>query len=300
MSKAEECRYVVDITAIQARNGQELRVEIRTETVASIRELAVLKSESNWDEAVEFVKKHDVSRMPLEFNVEYFTMHWDLLPPRHEFARFTNIDVLSLQHYPHLKHIDVTALPFLRKFYWYSIRTYTHSMQKREYALASIRITGLTQCKYLECLRLQGMSNHPFILKLKAPFRNLQALEDLDVNYNCVNDKYPLELVASQSLRYFAYNSEVMHRYLKAFRNIAKCACAVLCCQSSTMKANAFAKAIAVGAIHDPSLIVDMASVIKRTKVVKDILHARINAMTTLEDRWSNIPYAKSMPFGIG
>ncbi len=265
MAQVHEHRHVVYITGISAPKDQQLCIEINVETAPLTRTLEVCRYETKWNEALDLIKRHGVSRLPLEFNVWYLSACWDLLPPRHEFARFATITALSFHHYPHLEHIDVTVLPFLRDFQWFPVKDHMRSIRKREYTLSSIRITGLTQCKYLERLCLQGMLHHPFILKLKAPFRNLQALGELNVEFKCANQRYPLELVASQSLHGFWYNSRSMLQYFKALRSIVKCVCAVLCYrQSPAMKANVLAKAIACGPIHDPSLIVDVAWVIRR------------------------------------
>lgn len=265
MAKAAERRYEVYITGTQTHKGPELRIEIAEETAPLTQQPALFKYESKWEAALDIVKKRVVFRVPIGFHVWCRVACWDLLPPRHDFTQFSAIDVLSLDHYPHLEHIDVTALPFLRKFSWHPINHATGSIQKRKYTLSSVRITGLTQCKYLEELLLQGMLHHPFILKLKAPFRNLQALEELGVEFKCANRRYPLELVASQSLRSFTYNGRWVLGYFQAFRGIVRSVCAVLFySQSPAMKANALARAVAYGPIHDPSLIVDVASVIRR------------------------------------
>ena len=270
MAKAAERRYEVYITGTQTHKGPELRIEIAEETAPLTQQPALFKYESKWEEARDTVKQHIVLRVPIGFHVWYRVACWDLLPPRHEFTKFSAIDVLSLDHYPHLEHIDVTALPFLRKFSWHPIKDATASIQKRKYTLTSVRITGLTQCKYLEELLLQGMLHHPFILKLKAPFRNLQALEELAVEFKCVNQHYPLELVASQSLRSFMYNGRWMLGYFRALRSILVCACIVVHRyppqrhQGHGRDIPALAKAIAYGPIHDPSLIIDVAWVIRR------------------------------------
>lgn len=249
----------------QPHGNEQLCVEIMSETAKYTGTMVISSDVSTWDEATDLVKKHDVFRVPLRFHVWYIHLCWNLLPPRHEFSRFANITHLSFHHHPRLEHIDVTALPFLRQFDWFPGNLF----YSPDYKLALIRITGLTRCKYLEQLSLYGMSRCPFILKLTAPFRNLQALDDLSVGLNCVNPRYPLELVASQSLQSFVYNDNWMLRHFKTLRSLAMCACILLRSNQRRQKGVhkdicALARAIAYGPIHDPSLIVNVALIIKR------------------------------------
>lgn len=280
MSKAQTCRYTVHITGAMVYLDAKLRVDIDVETGPLHQSKVFSRDATQWDEALELVKKHAARRVPLRFRVLYETPHWDLLPPCLEFTKFSTIDTLTVKHYPHLTHIDVTALPFLRRFHWYPIGNELDRVDEKEYALTSIRITGLTQCKYLEDLCLQGMLYHPFILKLKAPFRNLQALEELNVEFKCVNRRYPLELAASQSLCELMYNGRSVLPVFKAFRSIVQCACIAMYHLPKT-KATAFAKAMACGPIHNPSLIVDVAAVIRRQmeRNSTPIAHTAIDAL---------------------
>ena len=278
MAESAERHYCeVWITALAVRSHTELNVNVdATDQSGTFSENA-----SMWDKALKIVKKHTKHQLPLYFVVRYTASRWELLPPRCEFAQFSAIETLHLYHYPHLTHIDVTALPFLRQFGWFSIRRGIWSNERQAKTLKSIRITGLTQCKYLEVLCLEGMSRDPFILKLKAPFRNLQALEVLNVSSRCVNQHYPLELVASQSLRRFTYNGEEMLRYFKALRGIVQSVCAVIHQRQQKHGGDipALAKALLQGPIHDPSLLIDIVSVITRTQGEKDCLRMRIDAL---------------------
>lgn len=280
MSRAQTCRYKVHIAGVMIDSDTKLRVDINTETGPLPQSITFWRHATKWDEALELVKKHAARQVPFAFRVSCETACWDLLPPCLEFTKFSAIDTLSITHYPHLTHIDVMALPFLRRFHWYPIENNLSWVDEKEYTLTSVRITGLTQCKYLEDLYLQGMICRPFILKLKAPFRNLQALEELSVDFNCANQRYPLELVASRSLCEFAYNGRPMLRYFKALRSIVKCVCVVIHRQQHQHKdVSALARALVQGPIHDPSLIVDAAFVIRRTHDEMDIPHATIDAV---------------------
>ncbi len=252
---------VMQVTLLSNHRDHKLRVDVNLDSTNHLQALSsVFKYANTWDEALEFAHKHaDKHKVPLKFSLWTRTNRCEVLPIHQEFARFKALTRLALDHYTRLEHIDVRPLAFLRRFEWYP------PVELNGKGLASVRITGLAQCKYLENMVLLGMCNVPFVLKLKAPFRNLQALQEVEVGLRCVNQRYPLELATSQSLSLFEYNNKRMTRRIKALRNLAVCVCLAIRGLKLGLNANiAFTRAMLRGPIHDPSLIVKVGHVIQR------------------------------------
>lgn len=252
---------VMQVTLLSDHRDHKLCVDVNLESTNHLQALSSLFQYANtWDEALEFAHKHaDKHKVPLKFSLWTRTNRCEVLPIHQEFARFKALTRLALDHYTRLEHIDVRPLAFLRRFEWYP------PVERGSKGLASVRITGLAQCKYLENMVLLGMCNVPFVLKLKAPFRNLQALQEVEVGIQCLNQRYPLELAASQSLSRFEYNWKLMTRRIKAMHKFATCVCVAIRGLKLGLNANiAFTRAMLRGPIHDPSLIVKVGHVIQR------------------------------------
>ncbi len=211
-----------------------------------------------WNEAVD-VLQECIKELPSSTQIRLYIEHrddqWTQLPERVSLSSFRNLKQVSMYCYPALEHIDVGNLSHLT--YFDLTRVY---YKDTSYLGRYLRISGLATCQSLKRLYLFGVEGHPYMLRLKAPVRNLRALTHAWIGSSCTNRRLPLELGSSPALTHFEINGTSMLRTIKAKRSFVMCLCIVLHDANNIFKSLAFVKAVVSGPIHDPSLIHDVAN----------------------------------------
>lgn len=217
------------------------------------------KDVNSWDDVWETT--HDVAKdsSSMWFSLMYTGGLIADLPTRLSFASLRNITSLTMQYYPTLEHLDLRGSLCLEIFMLQSMSLEIRDNPDKYQLPRRIRISGLAQCLKLQKFIFFGVDRRSFLLEIKAPIRNLQALTHVIIGSQCINQRLPLEFGASPSLIFAEFNATHMTRPIKSKRKFVVCLCMALH-GANLFNSLAFVKALVSGPIHDPSLIHDVAN----------------------------------------
>jgi len=208
----------------------------------------------SWKDAWEVAQDVAKDSSSIWFSLRYCGDRIEDLPPQLSFISMRNITSLTIQYYPTLEHLDLRGLSCLQILDMDPVSFELRDNHTKNQLPLRIRISGLARCLKLRKLILFWGMRGSYVLKVKAPIRNLQALTHVLVGSSCLNRRLPLELGASPSLAFAMFNDMNVLQTLKRGQNVAVCLCLALHANKMNIsKSTAFIKAFVSGPIHDPS-----------------------------------------------